>query len=419
MASKKKSGGAKPKTTIAKETRDALALIKRGAVDVLPEEELISKLERSRQTGKPLVIKAGFDPTAPDLHLGHIVLLRKLKHFQELGHEVHFLIGDFTGMIGDPTGRSETRVRLTREAVEANAETYKQQVFRILDPQRTKIVFNSSWCRDMRFEDVLGLTARYTVARLLERDDFMKRYKSGESISLIEFMYPLVQGYDSVAMHSDVELGGTDQKFNLLVGRELQKEYGQEPQVIVTTPLLVGLDGSRKMSKSYDNYVAINDAPFAMFAKIMSISDELMWDYFVLLTDEPEANFETLRKDPLETKKYLAQLIVADLYSTAEGKTARSQWDEQKTSRTKMVLPPDTPEHTVDAGIQPEALLVDVFVDAGIESSKGAVRRLIQSGAIKLGENLETIEDAYYRLSFPGDYVFKIGKKRYLKITGR
>jgi len=266
---------------------EQLELITRGAVDIVPFEDLKSKLKRSYDENKPLRVKFGADPSAPDLHLGHTVVLRKLRQFQQLGHHVIFLIGDFTGMIGDPTGKSTTRKRLSREEVLANAETYKSQIFKILDPEKTEIVFNSSWCGKMSFADVLDLTARYTVARLLEREDFGKRYREGKPISLIEFMYPLIQGYDSVALRADIELGGTDQMFNLMVGRELQKEYGQESQVILTMPLLEGTDGTQKMSKSYGNYIGINEPPSQMFGKIMSIPDNLILKYFELLTDIP------------------------------------------------------------------------------------------------------------------------------------
>ncbi|HQL82738.1 MAG TPA: tyrosine--tRNA ligase, partial [Spirochaetota bacterium] len=267
--------------------RNDFDLLVRGTEEVLPKDEFKKKLEKSERENTPLIIKTGFDPTAPDIHLGHTVLLRKMKHFQDMGHTVVFLIGDFTGMIGDPSGRSATRKSLTREEVLENAETYKRQVFKILDREKTKIVFNSEWCDPMTFGDVLGLTAKYNVARMLERDDFDKRYKGGVPITILEFMYPLVQGYDSVVLRADVELGGSDQKFNLLVGRDLQREYGQEPQVIMTVPLLVGLDGVQKMSKSLHNYVGINEPPKDIFGKIMSISDELMFTYFELVTDVP------------------------------------------------------------------------------------------------------------------------------------
>ena len=288
MAGKETTSEAK-ELPISNETKADFEKIKRGTEEILPEKELLQLLERARREKRPLKIKAGFDPTAPDLHLGHTVLLRKLRHFQEMGHRILFLIGDFTGMIGDPTGRSATRKRLTKEEVIENAKTYERQVYRILVREKTEIVFDSKWLADMRFEDVLGLTARYTVARMLERDDFQKRMASGDSISMIEFMYPLIQGYDSVALESDVELGGTDQKFNLLVGRTLQEQFGQTGQCIVTMPLLVGLDGVKKMSKSFGNYIGIDETPYQIFAKTMSVSDDLMWNYYTLLTDVPDS----------------------------------------------------------------------------------------------------------------------------------
>ena len=405
---------------LSEETQRALDLIRRGVSEILPESELVEKLRKSEQEGRPLRIKAGFDPTAPDLHLGHTVLLRKLRHFQDLGHQILFLIGDFTGMIGDPTGRSATRKQMTRAEVESNAHTYQEQVFKILDPKKTEIVFNSTWCASMRFEDVLGLSARYTVARLLERDDFSKRYQSGESISLIEFLYPLVQGYDSVALKADVELGGTDQKFNLLVGRELQGQYGQEPQVIVTVPLLVGLDGQRKMSKSYGNYVGIDEAPYPMFAKLMSVSDELMWDYYLLLTDLPAHEIDTRRADPFEAKKGLATMLVDAYHPEGAGSAARAHWEQEKgqAGRDQMVLPPDTPVFRVEGKMPQTRALVQIIKDAELEPSLSAIRRHIDAGAVKLGESLETVRDRDLQLTFPGSYVVKIGKKKYLRIVG-
>lgn len=402
------------------ETLAAFRKIQRGALEILPEAELLERLEESRKSGQPLRIKAGFDPTAPDLHLGHTILLRKMRHFQDLGHEVLFLIGDFTGMIGDPTGRNTTRKRLDRADVERNAETYAAQVFKILDRDRTRIVFNSEWCNPLKIEDILSLTARYTVARLLERDDFSKRYKAQESISLVEFMYPLLQGYDSVVLKADVELGGSDQKFNLLVGRELQKEYGQRQQCVVTVPLLVGLDGQMKMSKSAGNYIAVNEAPFAMFAKIMSISDSLMQNYYILLTELDEGEIErSIGADPFAAKKRLGELVVDQFHPPGAGATARAAWENEKgkANRERMILPPDTPTFQVAAG-ETEAPLTKLLVDAGVEKSASAVRRLIEGGSIKIGEALDNIDDVHYKLKFPGEYALKIGKKRYLVIRG-
>jgi tyrosyl-tRNA synthetase len=347
-------------------------------------------------------------------------LLRKLKHFQDLGHEIYFLIGDFTGMIGDPTGRSKTRKRLTEEEVKENAKTYEKQVFKILDPNKTKIVFNSQWLKNMSFEEVLNLTAKYTVARMLERDDFKKRYESGESISIIEFMYPLIQGYDSVALKSDIEIGGTDQKFNLLVGRDLQTQYNQEPQVIITLPLLVGLDGIRKMSKSYNNYIGINEEPYSIFAKIMSISDELMWNYFEILTDIPYDKIQELKNDhPLEVKKFLAVEIINQLYPPGIGEKAKEQWEKEKSAAKTsiLVLPPNTPVYQVPENTK-EIPLAKVLLDANVESSMSSIKKLFESGAIKLGDNLETITKRDYVLTFPGEYKLKIGKKKYLIVKG-
>ena len=345
-----------------------------------PKKNSEQSLKRVARKKNPLIIKTGFDPTAPDLHLGHLVLLRKMRQLQSLGHHIHFLIGDFTGRIGDPTGRSETRARMTREELESNAKTYCEQLYKILDEKKTKIRYNSAWCQDMSFEKVLELTSRYTVARLLERDDFSKRHKAGESISLIEFMYPLLQGYDSVMMKADIELGGSDQKFNLLVGRELQSSYGLEAQIVITMPLLVGLDGQRKMSKSYNNYISMKEAPYAMFAKCMSLSDKLMWDYFTLLTDIPTHEIEEMRKrtlrsakpeNPMEYKKFLASTIVDELRGKGYGEEARKSWEQEKGvgARKRMVLPPDVPEYQVPKNTE-RILLLDALLAAKIEKSK-------------------------------------------------
>src|SRR5437867_8578399 len=300
---------------------DQLEHIRKGAVDIIREEELTQKLERARKTGKPLRVKAGFDPTAPDIHLGHTVLIRKMKHFQDLGHTAIFLIGDFTGLIGDPSGRSATRKQLTPEEVQQNAETYKQQIFKILHPEKTVIDFNSKWCMALGADGFIRLAAKYTVARILEREEFSNRMKNQLPIAMHELLYPLVQGYDSVALEADVELGGTDQRFNLLVGRDLQKEYGQEQQIVLTTPLLEGLDGVQKMSKSLGNYIGINEAPNEQFGKVMSISDDLMFRYYELLTDIPLNELQNLRKDvadgkrhPMDVKADLAARIVKDYH---------------------------------------------------------------------------------------------------------
>jgi len=400
------------KKEIPEKVARAYEKLKRGAEEILPEGALLQKLLKSEKTGKPLIIKAGFDPTAPDLHLGHTVLLRKMKHFQELGHEIVFLIGDFTGMIGDPSGRSTTRKQMSREDIKKNAQTYADQVFKILDKAKTTIRFNSEWCDKLSFSDVLGLTAHVTVARIIERDDFSKRMKAGDAISLLEFMYPLVQGYDSVAVKADVELGGTDQKFNLLMGRDLQEKFGAEPQCILTVPLLVGLDGQKKMSKSFDNYVGISEKPYDMFAKIMSIPDSILKDYFLLLTDFQLKEIEDWTQDPFEAKKKLGVAAVNDYHGTSSGEEARKIWEQEKSQRKGLVIPPGTPEHVVK-GIR-EISLVQVLVDSRSESSLTAARKLVEQGAVKIGEDLETVKNRDHMLTFPGSYAIKIGKKKYL-----
>src|SRR5437870_381602 len=315
---------------------EQLTYIKKGSAEIVKESELRSKLEKSLASGKPLRVKAGFDPTAPDLHLGHTVLLRKLKHFQDLGHTVIFLIGDFTGMIGDPTGRSATRPPLTRDEIEENAETYKAQVFKILDPVKTVVDFNSRWFSKFSAEDFIRLTAKYTVSQMLEREDFHKRFQEEKPIAMHELLYPLAQGYDSVALEADVELGGTDQKFNLLVGREIQRAYGQESQVVLTTPILEGLDGVNKMSKSLGNSIGIHEAPLEMYGKIMSISDDMMWRYYELLTDVRSEQIAAMKKDaadgkahPMQLKKELARAIVADFHSAEAAAKAGEDWEKQ------------------------------------------------------------------------------------------
>jgi tyrosyl-tRNA synthetase len=330
---------------------EQLEYIRKGAAEIIPESELKQKLEESRKTGKPLRVKAGFDPTAPDLHLGHTVLIRKLKHFQDLGHTVIFIIGDFTGMIGDPTGRSVTRPPLTRDEIAKNAETYKAQVFKILDSKKTEIPFNSEWLSKLGAEGLIRLAAKYTVSQMLEREDFHKRFQEEKPIALHELLYPLAQGYDSVAIEADVELGGTDQKFNLLVGRELQRAYGQPSQVVLTMPLLEGLDGVQKMSKSYGNYVGITEPPQEMFGKLMSISDELMWRYWELLTDTSNAGIEAMKQQvtsgrlhPMTAKKGLATKIVADFHSEPAAKEAGENWEK---IFQKKEVPADIPQVSV------------------------------------------------------------------------
>jgi tyrosyl-tRNA synthetase len=331
---------------------EQLAYLKKGAAEIVKESELRSKLERSLKTGKPLRVKAGFDPTAPDLHLGHTVLMRKLKHFQDLGHTVIFLIGDFTGMIGDPTGRSVTRPPLTREQITENAETYKTQVFKILNPEKTVVDFNSRWFSKFSAEDFIRLTAKYTVSQMLEREDFHKRFHDEKPIAMHELLYPLAQGYDSVALEADVELGGTDQKFNLLVGRELQRAYGQESQVVLTTPILEGLDGINKMSKSLGNSIGIHEPPLEMYGKVMSISDDMMWRYYELLTDVRSDQIALMKADaasgkahPMALKKELAHSIVADFHSAEGASKAAQDWAKQF---QKSEVPDDLPEVTVE-----------------------------------------------------------------------
>lgn len=390
---------------------EQLALIKRGADEILVESELRSKLER----GVPLRIKAGFDPTAPDLHLGHTVLINKLRQFQDLGHQVLFLIGDFTGMIGDPSGKNVTRLPLTREQVLDNAETYKEQVFKILDPALTEVVFNSTWMDKMSSADMIQLAGKYTVARMLERDDFDKRYKGGQSIAIHEFLYPLVQGYDSVAMQADIELGGTDQKFNLLMGRELQRQYGQEPQVILTMPLLEGLDGVKKMSKSLGNYVGINDAPGDMYSKIVSMPDSLMWRYFELLSFRSMQEISGLRADvdkganPRDIKIKLAEELVERFHGAQAAATAhRSAGNRLKEGE----LPDDIPEVLLDA--QEPVLVSTVLNRAGLVKNAAAARDLLSAGSVKV-DGAAVDRDFVFQLDT--EYVCQAGKKKFARIT--
>lgn len=399
--------------------QESFELIKRGTVEIIPESELKDKLNLNRK----LIIKAGFDPTAPDLHLGHAVLLRKMKHFQTLGHEVQFLLGDFTGMIGDPTGKSETRKRLTKEDVGRNAETYKEQVFKILDSEKTKIVFNSAWCSKMNFEEVLILTSKYNVARLLERDDFSKRFKAGNPISLIEFLYPLVQGYDSVVMESDIELGGTDQKFNLLVGRELQRDYGKTPQVVITMPLLVGLDGVKKMSKSLGNYIGFNEEPINMFGKIMSISDILMWNYFELLTDLPASEIQNRKSaidkkeaHPKEVKTELAKLIMDQFHPSEKNREAIEEWNRIHNTKNRAI--PDeieTIQISDEVFSSGQTQLLQVLAKQGFIPSTSEGHRLVKSGGLYLNE--EKLTDAKLVIEKGKEYLVRQGKKgKFIKI---
>ncbi|MBE7544410.1 MAG: tyrosine--tRNA ligase [Bryobacteraceae bacterium] len=395
------------------EVEHQLAYLRKGFSEIIREEDLRERLTAARAAGRPLRVKAGFDPTAPDLHLGHTVLLRKMKHFQDLGHTVIFLIGDMTGLIGDPTGRNITRPPMTREQIIANAETYKAQVFHILDPEKTEVRFNSEWLEQMRWEDVVRLTSKYTVARILERDDFAKRHAAQIPISIHEFLYPLAQGYDSVALECDVELGGTDQKFNLLVGRELQRDSGQPPQIVATVPLLEGLDGIEKMSKSKGNYVGIQEPPAVMVKKLMTISDGLMWRYFELLTDEPLAGIAELKRqaasgerNPRDIKLDLARRIVADYHPAKEAEAARAQW-----------------LHDVSQGQIPDDLEVvraedprlnRILTQSKLAGSTSEADRLIKAGAVAFapagGPNLSAQTTPSLRLE-PGEYIFRAGKR--------
>jgi len=396
---------------------EQMAVIKRGAVEILVEKELEEKLEKSLKSGVPLKIKAGFDPTAPDLHLGHTVLIHKLRQFQQLGHEINFLIGDFTGMIGDPTGKSETRKVLTREDVLRNAETYKEQVFKILDPEKTKVVFNSDWLNELGCGGMIALASKYTVARMLERDDFHKRYNSQQPIAIHEFLYPLIQGYDSVALNSDVELGGTDQKFNLLMGRELQREWGQSPQCVLTMPLLEGLDGVNKMSKSLGNYIGINEPADEIFGKIMSISDDLMIRYYELLSDMPLAELDQLKaslKDrslhPMATKKALGREIVSRFHGAGAGEAA----EENFVKRFKENEIPDEMPQVGFAVADGTVLLAKAMTEAGLTKSNGEGRRAIDGGGVKL--NGEKVSDTNLELTAAGEYIVQIGKRRFARI---
>lgn len=392
---------------------EQLAEIKRGTSEILLETELLTKLRR----GKPLRIKAGFDPTAPDLHLGHTVLINKMRRFQEFGHEVIFLIGDFTGLIGDPSGRNATRPALTPEEVAANARTYEAQIFKILDPERTRIEFNSRWMSQLGAAGLIQLAAKHTVARMLERDDFHKRYKSGQPIAIHEFLYPLVQGYDSVALEADVEMGGTDQKFNLLVGRQLQESYGQEPQVVLTMPLLEGLDGVNKMSKSLGNYVGVAEPPDDMFGKLMSISDELMWRYFDLLSFRSNADLAKLRaevdggRNPMEAKFELAAEITARFHGADAAKRARENFAARSQQRE---IPADIPKRTelIDAD---EIGVAALLKQAGLVPSTSQAFRLIEQGGIRL--NNERVTNTKATVNAGATYVFQVGKRVFAEIT--
>lgn len=392
---------------------EQLNIIRRGADEILVEEELIAKLKQ----GRPLKIKAGFDPTAPDLHLGHTVLINKLKQFQDLGHEVLFLIGDFTGMIGDPSGKSATRPPLTQAEVHENARTYQTQIFKILDHKKTRVVFNSEWMGSKSSADMIKLAASSTVARMLERDDFSKRYSSGQAIAIHEFLYPLIQGYDSVELEADVELGGTDQKFNLLMGRQLQEQHGQKPQVVLTMPILEGLDGVQKMSKSLNNYIGIADEPKDMFGKIMSISDELMWRYFELLSFRPMTEIEAYKQDietgknPRDIKFLLAEEIIARFHSPEEATSARESFIAQF---ARGAIPDDIPQHVFEAG-EDGYPIANLLKDAGLCSSTSEAMRMVQQGAVKIDG--DKVLDKSLRITSGTESVFQVGKRKFARVA--
>lgn len=396
---------------------EQLELIERGAVDCISREELIKKLKRSEETGIPLKVKAGFDPTAPDLHLGHTVLIQKLKHFQDLGHDVLFLIGDFTGMIGDPTGKSETRKALTVEQVAENAESYKEQVFKILDPEKTQVVFNSAWLSKLTSIDMIKLASQLTVARMLERDDFHNRFESGKPISIHEFLYPLIQGYDSVAMKADVELGGTDQLFNVLMGRDLQRSHGQEPQVVLTMPLLEGLDGVNKMSKSLGNYIGITESADDIYGKVLSLSDDLMFRYFALLSDLSNKEIDDLKNKvesnvlhPKEVKKQLARELTARFHSVEAASAAEENFEKVF---QKGGVPDDLPEMRC-AATAPIAL-PQLLLDAGLVASTSEGRRMIKQSAVSIDG--EKVADMKMEIQPQGEILIKVGKRRFSKVV--
>jgi tyrosyl-tRNA synthetase len=390
-----------------------LAEIARGTQDLLTEADLVRKLRR----GQPLIIKAGFDPTAPDLHLGHTVLLNKMRQFQQFGHQIVFLIGDFTGMIGDPTGRNVTRPRLTPDEIKANAVTYEKQVYKILDSQKTRVDFNSRWFGSMSAAGLIEIAAKHTVARMIERDDFTKRFKANQPIALHEFLYPLVQGYDSVALKADVELGGTDQKFNLLVGRNLQEHYGQEPQVVITMPLLEGLDGVNKMSKSLGNYVGIAEDPDAQFGKLMSVSDALMWRYFELLSFRPLSDIEALKRavgegrNPRDVKFELAEEIVARFHDHAAATAARETFIARFSQKT---LPTDLPLQFLSSADAGGVRLAAALKEAGLATSNSEANRKIQEGAVKVDGNKTT--DREMRLTPGAEYVLQLGPRKFARV---
>jgi tyrosyl-tRNA synthetase len=417
---------------MTKAVDEQLAYLRKGCVDLIQEDELRGKIERSLRAKKPLTVKVGFDPTAPDIHLGHTVLLRKMKHFQDLGHDVIFLFGDFTGLIGDPSGRSTTRPAMTREEILKNAETYKAQIYKILSREKTIIDFNSRWLGQLSSFDIIQLASKYTVARLLERDDFADRLKEGVPVSVHEILYPLMQAYDSVALRADVELGGTDQKFNLLVGRDIQREYGQEPQIVMTMPLLEGLDGVEKMSKSLGNYVGITEPPREMFGKIMSISDPLMYRYYELLTDVPMAQVEAWKRqaaegkvNPRDLKAGLAKSIITDFWSKAEAEAAAQEFDrvhKRKKTPVDLVLHVIPGQSTVEGApveLRHKRLLLDIMMELKIFPSRGEAKRVIQQGGVYIDG--QRIDDINYQVDITDsrEHVLKVGKRKFYRFAIR
>lgn len=399
---------------------EQISYLTKGTVDVIPLQELRKKLDKAMARGGKLRIKAGFDPTAPDLHLGHTVLIRKMRHFQQLGHDVIFLIGDFTGLIGDPTGRNTTRPALTREQINENAETYKAQIFKLLDPDKTIIDFNANWMNQFTSEDFIRLTAKVTVAQLLEREDFSKRFSEGIPIGVHELLYPLVQGYDSVALKADVELGGTDQKFNLLMGREIQRAYGIEPQVIMTTPLLEGLDGVEKMSKSKNNYIGINESPNDIYGKVMSIGDDMMWRYYELLTDLSvsdinalKADVDAARRHPRDVKSELAKRITADFHTPLDAEKAEAEFIRRFREHK---APTDAPGITIKSDNQ-IIKIVDLLVQTQLAATKAEARRLISQGGVKL--NGDRVSDHTCEIDTAGtkEVAIQVGKLKFLNVS--
>jgi tyrosyl-tRNA synthetase len=394
-------------------SKDALELIKRGIDEFIGEEELVKKLSKK----KTLVVKAGFDPTAPDLHLGHTVLINKLKHFQDLGHRVIFLIGDFTGMIGDPSGKNKTRPTLKSEDIKENAKTYKKQIFKILDPNKTEVLFNSSWCNKLGAEGIIKLAANYNLARMLEREDFNTRYKNNQSIAIHEFLYPLIQAYDSIALEADVELGGTDQKFNLLVGREMQRAFDQEPQAVITVPILEGLDGFKKMSKSLDNYVGIDEAPDEMFGKIMSISDDLMWRWFDLLSFRSNQEIANLKKEqkagknPRDIKILLAKELIERFHSAKDAQSAEEAFINRF---QKGIIPSDIEEVSISIEGN-EVPLPNLLKEVALVSSTSEAMRMIKQGAVKIDDN--KVEDPKLTVKKNTSGVFQVGKRKIKKVS--